>query len=1563
MAIYVKLTNGSAAAQTWSGSNLSVPFDGSTHVIIAAYSDAAFTTALAPAVTQWTLLNAPEGTAFNAAWFAANNGGGPPILINPLNSTNDFKLDKEGTWFFRCTRTDTSESIDFVVSTNNVRTNTRIPAAGETVESDQDTTNHAYTGGSPSGQGWAKDRNYALDVLDDLSTSGGVQLCYFDTTTIPGATAPWNTAPAGLKAGAALSMTGAMHTINPTTGEQVPIVGLANGDTEPEYVGLFKSDTTGSNGTVTAVDTNRLIWVSRSGVVEAAPNVIDTTAFSTGEILFLSKDPGRVIRGSDRFQLGANKPVFSVPTCLVLNSNASGTVMALPSEYRGGINAPSKSFRYSGIGDFSGLRVGSVDVGGTIDQELLGCVEMVATNGEAVTITAGTICMLTYQTAGTDHVQAYIADSNSSSTVAAAKREGIVGIAIQDVTAGSVGHFCIYGPAPGSSVSTQATASVSPGTPVYVGSSKLVGGSSQAGLGVLFDEVAGNAPADFSLSASNNLSVYNNIIPVGQLSNAGVGQVIMVGFHQEIGYLDTLFGGLQNQTLPSGVTDPAVTTTMSSAGLSYNKSGVQIQDSAVTYSVQANAAGTVDVGALTPDKTVIKIAGSGADNAVAQVDMYECKIPGTILYDTTTNPLGLAGEFNVTTSFAGSRLQPSSANTLYGTFNYDLRCGVGVNTSTHGMFNNATRLKVYGITEGATTSVITIQAKIRFNTQSIIDANGGVPLPVASGAGNLPTTNEAPDYPFWSRTITTPVEVVINTNNVARPKQLCFDIPLYDDGTSVASAAGNKIGSSGKPNLGLLSSGPMFDDTSVANQPVQNSFRNPILGVDIELVRIDANATTFLVTEVVLESEKRLHFPYARSAFESCWPAYAFQLVNPSGTLAVQNEASAISGAGPLVGVRNDTGSTAGAGIVTITGFIPRDARAQTAATGAVADTYSLKVDGKFSGRTNVAAPNNEVLGLKFYIKEVEASESWDKTIASATPDVNGTIIPIVPVLSTSALGEIANTSHVCTFGSPTNDNVIGWWFTVTRETSGAAGAPMPSGVYSGDINNAELFYLMTNVQLQGSFNDHASFGNTYIAENIYEEQILPAAMMDEDTSSFSNAAYGDVAGFNFPNSGIDEAYFSSSFDYRYDDKSGVVVDVITAAKASGGNVIFKLDVLYSDCGDEIPIYSEADAHTVGMVSVDNSAAFGNPATDVRFLRHRFVVPPQLFWSDKNTPGLTYGSPDVTAGANKGTVRWKLQRIDTQGYDVLCLGAAISSDKSNKTALSAVQPANINESPTASRDFSLAAKAGGVYVPSYPYLNYNSIVNLSIQRFTWQFVTPASTLTTTIAAAGEKALVPAALGSHDLTTPFGATAVFGHAVPYSFAITDVYGYCVEKDAGLGGSAVEGLVGGESGTAKIALDFRIMEVPQAGGDATASAGVVEQQDQIVGTGHDAAGGMLDVIVFPGVQGFPFTVYPNSVGNIRWNASSMNNQVGDSTGSISQAQIIPKALLPSEYKEMGASVPLPGHQWQLCCFVRNVSAGTILPLIHLSVEVALLPHHNDGRNALMGGALSSGTKKTY
>ena len=757
MAIYVRLTAGSSPPQpagSWSGSNLGMIFDGLTNVTIAAFDDPATAVPgnlIAAANVTWELLNAPAGTAYNEAWFIAANAPAGLVGTNPLNSaagpSPNFRPDIEGTWFFRCTNTLTSDTIDFVVATNNVRTNTRIPAAGETTEADQDTTNHAYPLGSPSGQGWAKDRDYALDVFDDLTTSGGVQLCYWDGLGAAGA--PWATAPAGLKSGAALALTGALRVINHTTGEEVPVVGLADGNTNFEYVGLFKADTTGSDGSASSVNSARLIWVSRSGVVECGGSgVIDTSAATVGEIFYLSTVPGLSIAGNDRFLLGVSKPLYEVPTCMVLNTNATGKVMTLPAQYLGGIPNISKTFRFNGIGDFSGLRVGSTDVGAPagIDGELLGCVEMIAVNNEAVTINAGTVCMLTYDVGVVPTVQAYIADSNSIASVSAAKREGIVGVAIQNVLVAGAGHFCIYG-AVTTTLSAQATLAVNPGAPLYIGSSR-VSVTSQAGVGVLFDEVAGNFAANDP--TVYDLTVPNRVIPIGQLSSIGGSNVVMVGFHQDAGFVDALHGGLQNQTLPSGVVDPALFGGLRAVGTSYNKSVLQVQDSTVTQSAQSNSAGTPDLGPLSPESTVIKVAGSGADDPIAQVDMYECKIPGTILYQSfpvAAGAGGLDGSLELGAGvqrWPGSVLEPSPlfpvpANALYGTFNYDLRCGVGLvreideAAGTHGMFNNATRLKVYGVTEGTTVTTISIQAKLRFNTLSVIDDNGGVPLPVAAG--------------------------------------------------------------------------------------------------------------------------------------------------------------------------------------------------------------------------------------------------------------------------------------------------------------------------------------------------------------------------------------------------------------------------------------------------------------------------------------------------------------------------------------------------------------------------------------------------------------------------------------------------------------------------------------------------------------------------------------------------------------------------------------------------------------------------------------------------------------
>ena len=242
MALYVKCSN---PTQIWAGSNINIPFDGATNVELTAFSALDGTgnpiTPIAPADITWTLLNAPEGTTFNQANLVAANG--TMVGKNPLLSAGapgPFVPDKAGTWLFRCTNTATSESVDVVISCLQQRTGIRVPSAGETSESDTDTQNHNYPtlpSGSPGAMGWAKDRNYALELFDELITSAGVQLFYFIDGGL--APAPWG---GTLKAGAAVALSGSTHLLKGdaiTAGvNKVPVVNLADGNTHQDCVGL-----------------------------------------------------------------------------------------------------------------------------------------------------------------------------------------------------------------------------------------------------------------------------------------------------------------------------------------------------------------------------------------------------------------------------------------------------------------------------------------------------------------------------------------------------------------------------------------------------------------------------------------------------------------------------------------------------------------------------------------------------------------------------------------------------------------------------------------------------------------------------------------------------------------------------------------------------------------------------------------------------------------------------------------------------------------------------------------------------------------------------------------------------------------------------------------------------------------------------------------------------------------------------------------------------------------------------------------------------------------------------
>ena len=144
------------------GSNVTFDFDGSTTITLTAHSAAGPGPLIAAADCTWSLLDAPAGSGFDSAWFAANTVGWPNANTTPTAPAT-FIADKEGTWLFRCENADGS-SDQVVVGVRSNRSDIRIPAAGETTEAD-------------AARGWAVDRDEGLYTFDELITAGGIQVC------------------------------------------------------------------------------------------------------------------------------------------------------------------------------------------------------------------------------------------------------------------------------------------------------------------------------------------------------------------------------------------------------------------------------------------------------------------------------------------------------------------------------------------------------------------------------------------------------------------------------------------------------------------------------------------------------------------------------------------------------------------------------------------------------------------------------------------------------------------------------------------------------------------------------------------------------------------------------------------------------------------------------------------------------------------------------------------------------------------------------------------------------------------------------------------------------------------------------------------------------------------------------------------------------------------------------------------------------------------------------------------------------------------------------------------
>ena len=315
MTIFIAISSGGSYPAS-TGSNVNIEFDGSTPIVLSAHtqeSNPGDGNLVDAANCTWTVLDVPEGSTFNSAWF--DGAGGDLVDVNKLPSSGTFIPDKEGTWFFRCTNDSASTVDEVVVGVRHQRTHIRVPAAGETTEAN-DT------------RGWAEDRNNDLDLFDDLTTSGGIQLCRFEHTS-------------SVSAGTLVEFMGSAHDINPTSGstEFVPTVRPAS-NTNPgvgKFLGVIKGK---KDGTTTSIANGSLVWVSRSGMVEGASGALDLSAASgwaPGDNIYVGATAGAPAKSTEVDTATATLAGF------VIRAENPGAMVVSPAHFNNIITQKSNS--------------------------------------------------------------------------------------------------------------------------------------------------------------------------------------------------------------------------------------------------------------------------------------------------------------------------------------------------------------------------------------------------------------------------------------------------------------------------------------------------------------------------------------------------------------------------------------------------------------------------------------------------------------------------------------------------------------------------------------------------------------------------------------------------------------------------------------------------------------------------------------------------------------------------------------------------------------------------------------------------------------------------------------------------------------------------------------------------------------------------------------------------------------------------------------------------------------------------------------------------------------------
>ena len=567
-----------------------------------------------PASYLWEFLDWPLDSTFDQAWLTGVWGAGLPAIT--------FTPDREGTWVIQLTDTNDSTTDIKIMGVRNLRTNLRVPGAGETTET-VDTQTPFSAPATANHRGWALRRNRDLDRLDDLCTSGGLQLCYLDD--VP------NIGVGTVDAGTLVTISrAAARQIHPVTGERVPVVTLAdaNSATGYPYAGAIKAGRVAQPANpggdpyeyvATGILNQSYVWVSRSGIVEGgAAGTLNLVGYNVGEYVYVSNTAGDVYRDVDLFQ-DPLAPLNMIIAGVVTRATNPGSIFILPSMSMVGLSAGQSLMRFTGMGEYSGLRIGRPD-NFSLANEDDGTIEAVAVNAEAGNIVQGTVVSLVANGVGFD---AWIADSSLVSTNTDLKRYGVVGVAVETVAPGGLGHFTVYGSAPNA-----ITLGPSAGIRV-VGSSTSVSG-----------DISGQA---VSLGAVNitDVEYENNIItPVGTWD----GVSLVVGGFPDSGNLGIVQSSYQG-SLP--VTN--VDTLLPQRANVWQESGLG-------------------------GRALVDLPNTLTDHDTYPISIYEATVEGQALWSDAHGDL--AGEIKVPDNdFPGAELIDEVANNdgLYGSFVVDPR--------------------------------------------------------------------------------------------------------------------------------------------------------------------------------------------------------------------------------------------------------------------------------------------------------------------------------------------------------------------------------------------------------------------------------------------------------------------------------------------------------------------------------------------------------------------------------------------------------------------------------------------------------------------------------------------------------------------------------------------------------------------------------------------------------------------------------------------------------------------------------------------------------------------------